>query len=180
HFLPEYNEWFDGVYAREWGRQHDTRVEVDQIPVDKINACAAAEVAAGKGHDLFMFPWPPAEYCQHVIDHTEIYQAVGSRHGNVNRIGHRSTFDPKTKSYFAFADSWIPAPLHYFQDYWSEVNVPLGPVHYDGLLSGAKRIRANLDIPCGLSLGPSLEGNITLHTLLYAFHSGVLDGDGDA
>jgi multiple sugar transport system substrate-binding protein len=167
------------VYAIDWGRKHDTRVVVDLIPAAKINARAAAEVAAGKGHDLFMFPWPPAEYQDHVIDHTEIYQTVGSRHGTVNRIGHKSTFDPKTKRYFAFADSWMPSPLHYFEDYWKEVGIPFGPVHYDGLRSGAKRLRAKLGIPCGLALGPSLEGNITLHTLLYAFHSGVLDANGN-
>jgi len=179
HFLSEYDQWFDGVYAREWGRQHDTKVVVNTIPLGKINTRAAAEVAAGKGHDLFMFPWPPAEHQEHVIDHAEIYQAVGSRHGNVNRIGHKSTFDPKAKRYFAFADSWMPAPLHYFEDYWSAINIPLGPVHYDSLRSGGKRLRAELGIPCGLALAPSLEGNITLHTLLYAFNSEVLDADGN-
>ena len=179
HFLPEYDQWFDGVYAKEWGKQHDTRVEVDLIPVDRIHARADADVAAGKGHDLFMFPWPPAEYTRHVIDHTEIYQTVGARHGNVNRIGHKSTYDPKTRRYFAFADSWMPAPLHYFADYWSEVGTPFGPVHYNGLRSGAKRLRAKLGIPCGLALAPSLEGNITLHNLLYGFNGRVLDADGN-
>ncbi len=178
HFVPEYDQWFAGVFAKEWGRQHDTKVIVDHVPVDKIHARAAAEAAAGKGHDLFMFPWPPAEYQQHVIDHTEVYQAVAARHGNVNRLGHRSTFDPKTKKYFAFADSWMPAPLHYFEDYWSEVNMPLGPVHYGSLRSGGKRLRAKLGIPCGLALAPSLESNITLHTLLYGFGSFILDGEG--
>ena len=39
---------------------------------------------------------------------TGIYQEVGNRHGNVNALGHRSTYNPKTKRYFAFADScWI-------------------------------------------------------------------------
>jgi multiple sugar transport system substrate-binding protein len=177
HFLPEYNRWFDTEYAIEWGKQHDTRVQVEAIPVEDVSRRAAAEVAAGKGHDLFMFPWPPAQYHQHVIDHTEIYQAVGARHGNVNRIGHRSTFNLKTKRYFAFADSWMPAPLHYLEDCWSEIGAPFGPVHYGGLRSGAKRVRAERGIPCGLALGPSLEGNITLHTLLHAFGSQVLDAD---
>jgi len=179
HFLPEYDEWFDGVYAKEWGRQHDTRVDVDLVPVDKIHARADNDVAAGKGHDLFMFPWPPAEYLRHVIDHTEIYQTVGARHGNVNRIGHKSTYDPKTRRYFAFADSWMPAPLHYFGDYWGELGTPLGPIHYNGLRVGGKRLRAKLGIPCGLALAPTMEGNITLHTLLYAFGSEVLDADGN-
>src|SRR5216684_7410785 len=178
HFVPQYDEWFDHVYTQDWGKRHDTNVIVDRIPVDKINARAAAEVASGKGHDLFMFPWPPAIYHKHAIDHTEIYQAVGSRHGTVNEVGHKSTYNPKTKKYFAFADSWIPAPLHYFEDYWSEVGMPLGPVHYGSLRSGAQRIRAKLGVPCGLALAPSLESNITLHTLLHAFRSGVLDASG--
>ena len=179
HFLREYDTWFEEVLAKEWGQQHDTRVIVDHIPIEKINGRAATEIANGKGHDLFMFPWPPAQYKRHVIDHTEIYQAVSFQHGNVDRLGHKSTFDLTTRRYFAFADFWMPAPLHYFQDYWSEVNIPLGPLHYDGLRSGGKRLRAKLGIPCGLALAPSLESNITLHTLLYAFNSSVLDAEGN-
>src|SRR5713226_3190199 len=179
HFLPDYDLWFEGALAQEWGRQHDTKVVVDHIPVERIHAVAAAEVKAGKGHDVFMFPWPPAEFQKHVIDHTEIYQTVAFKFGNLDRLAHKSTFDPKTKRYFAFADSWMPAPLHYFEDYWKEADIPLGPVHYGDLRGGGKIIRAKMGVPCGLALGPSLEGNITLHTLLYAFRSGVLDADGN-
>jgi multiple sugar transport system substrate-binding protein len=183
HFLPEFDQWFT-EYARDWARQHDAKVELDLIPAEEIHARADAEVASAKGrdlkrHDLVMFPWPPAEYGQYAIDHTEIYQAVGSRHGNVNRIGHRSTFDPISKRYFAFADSWMPAPLHYSEDYWSQVGAPVGPIHYNDLRTVGKQLRAKLGIPCGLALGPSLEGNITLHTVLYAFGGRVLDADGN-
>jgi hypothetical protein len=38
HFLPEYDLWFEGVLAREWGEQRDTRVIVDLIPVEQISA----------------------------------------------------------------------------------------------------------------------------------------------
>jgi multiple sugar transport system substrate-binding protein len=180
HFLPEYDAWFELGLAREWGQRYDVQVIVDHIPVEEIHARAAAEVAAGKGHDLFMFPWPPAEFQRQVIDHTEIYQAVSFRHGTVDRLGHKSTFDPKTKKYFAFADSWMPAPLHYFEDYWrSAANMPLGPLHYGSLRSGGQRIRAKLGVPCGLALAPSLESNITLHSLLHAFGSGVLGAEGN-
>ncbi len=179
HFLPGYNQWFTEGFAREWGRQHDTNVVVDTIPVDQIRSVAAQEVAAGSGHDVFVFPWPPAELRDHAIDHTEVYQMVAARHGNVNRLGHRSTFDPRAKRYFALADSWMPAPFLYFQDSWGEIGMPLGPVHYDGLRSGARKLRARPGVPCGLALAPTLEGNVTLHTLLNAFRAQVFDEEGN-
>src|SRR6266571_2634744 len=178
HFMPEFDRWFEDEIAGEWGKRHDTQVVVDHVPAEKIGALAAAEVAAREGHDLFMFPWPPAEYQRHAIDHAEIYQAVASKHGQVARLGHRSTFNPASKKYFAFCDSWMPAPLHFFQDYWAEVGMPLGPVHYGGLRIGAQTLRAKLGVPCGLALALTLEGNVTLHTLLHGFNSMVRDASG--
>ena len=180
HFLPEFDRWFDSELVTEWGKQHDTEVVVDHVPVEKINALAAAEVAARKGRDLIMFPWPPAVYQQHAIDHAEVYQTVAFKYGNIDRFAHRSTFDPNRKKYFAFCDSWISAPFQFFRDYWTEAaNMPLGPVHYYSLHSGGQRIRAKLGIPCGLALAPSLESNITLYSLLYGFRGRVLDEEGN-
>lgn len=179
HFMPEYDAWFADELAEQWGRQHDTRVIVDHIPRDRVHAVASSEIAAGTGHDVFMFPWPPAEFQKHVIDHDEIYKTVAESFGNIDKFSHRSSFDPKEKRYFAFVDSWIPAAFHYFQDYWSDAGLALGPVHYGSLLGGAKRIRDAVGVPCGLSLAPTLEGNITTHMLLYAFRSHVLDAAGN-
>jgi len=177
HFLPEFDAWFESV-AADWGRQHHTRVSVDRIPVESIAAAAAAEIAAGKGHDVCIFPWPPAQYYQHTIDHAAIYQAVAGKYGAIPQLAHRSTFDPQSGRYFAFADFWMPTPLHFFQDYWAEVGMPLGPVNYTSLRSGGRELRDRFGIPCGLSFGATLEGNITLHTILYAFRAWLLDGTG--
>jgi len=179
HFLPSYDAWFESVLAPAWGKQHDIRVVVDHIPAEQIGGRAMAEVAARKGHDLFMFPWPPAEFQQHAVDHTEIYQSVAANFGSIPLIAYKSTFNLKTKKHFAFADSWVPSPLHYDEDCWSEANMPLGPLHYGSLRSGGQRVRAKLGIPCGLALTSTLEGNITLHTILYAFRGEILDQDGN-
>lgn len=179
HFLPEFDEWFVKVMAPEWGKQNDTRVIVDLVPVEEIRGRALAEVKVGKGHDLVIFPWPPAEFSGDVIDHGEIYRAIAPRYGAIQQLAHRSTFNFKSKTYFAFADFWIPTPLQFFKDYWAQAGLPLGPVHYGGLLGGGKRIKDRLGIPCGLAFSPTLEGNVTLHTILYAFRAWPLDGDGD-
>jgi len=178
HFVPEFNAWFEGM-ARDWGMQYDTKITVDEIPVEKVRAAATAEIRARKGHDVFIFPWPPAEYFQHLIDHSEIYQTVASKYGAIPQLAHRSTFNPKNKRYFAFADSWAPSPLHFFQDDWAKIGMPLGPVHYGSLLGGGKKLRDQFGVPCGLAFSPTLEGNVTMHTILYAFRAWILDGNGN-
>ncbi|HEY7406497.1 MAG TPA: twin-arginine translocation signal domain-containing protein [Candidatus Angelobacter sp.] len=178
HFVPEYDSWFESM-AKEWGKQHDTKIIVDEIPVEGVRAAATAEVKVGKGHDVFIFPWSPAEYYQHVVDHGEIYQNVAGKYGAIPLLAYRSTFNTKTKQYFAFADSWAPSPLHFFQDDWAKIGMPLGPVHYGSLYGGGKKMREQLNIPCGLAFTPTLEGNVTLHTMLYAFRAWILDGRGN-
>lgn len=178
HFLPEFDTWFQGM-AKDWGKQNDTDVSIDLVPIEEIRANAFAEVAAGKGHDIFIFPWPPAEFCQHVMDHAGIYQAVAPKFGAIQQLAHRSTFNFKTKTYFGFADFWMPSPVHFFEDYFAQVGLSLGPGHYGSLMSGCKNIRDKLGIPCGLALSPTLEGNVTLHTILYSHRAGILDGRGN-
>jgi multiple sugar transport system substrate-binding protein len=178
HLLPEFDLWFEEA-AKDWGKQHDTTITVDKIPIEQIGATAGAEVQAGAGHDVFIFPWPPAEYCQHVIDHGNIYGQVATRYGTIPQLAHRSTFNLRTKKYFAFADFWAPSPLHFYQDYWAEVGMPLGPVHYGSLRSGGQKLRDKLGIPCGLAFSNTLEGNVTLHSMLYAFRAWILDGSGN-
>ena len=60
HFLPDFDHWFESA-AREWGLAHDTKVILDKVPVEKIGTAAWAEAKARKGHDICIFPWPPAE-----------------------------------------------------------------------------------------------------------------------
>jgi multiple sugar transport system substrate-binding protein len=178
HFLPEFDVWFESV-ARQWGERHATTVTVDRIAVERLGAVATEEIKAGKGHDVFMFPWPPAQYARHAIDHAGVYQEVATRYGSIPQLAYRSTFDPRGKQYFAFSDFWMPTPLHFFQDYWAEVGMPLGPVNYTSLRSGGRKLRERFGIASGLAFTPTLEGNITLHSILYAFRAWILGADGE-
>src|SRR5437763_1558686 len=178
HFLPEFDQWFVNVLAREWGQQNNSKVTVDVIPVEEVRERAFAEVKAGKGHDISIFPWSPAEFYPHVIEHDEIYDMAASRYGAIQQLAFRSTYNARTKKHFAFADFFMPSPLHFFQDYWAEVGMPLGPVHYFSLRGGGRELRKKLGVPSGLAFSPTLEGNVTLHTILYAFRAWLLDGRG--
>ena len=179
HFVPGYDKWFDGVFTKEWGAKHNTNVIVDHIAIGEINARAAAEVAAKKGHDLFMFLSPPAAYEKQVIDHREIYEEVQKKHGKSIELGYRSTYNPKTKKFFALSDSYVPDPGNYRVDLWSQVGFPHGPDSYEELLTGAKRIKEKFGNPCGLGLSQELDTNMAMRAILWSFGGSEQDTHGN-
>jgi len=179
HFVPGYDKWFDGVFTREWGQKHDTEVIVDHIAIGEINARAAAEVAARKGHDLFMFLAPPAAYEKQTIDHKDIYDAVEKKHGKKIDLALKSTFNPKTKRYFAFSDSYVPDPGNYRKDLWEKVGFPNGPVTWEDLRAGGKKIKDQFGNPVGIGLSQELDTNMAMRALLWSFGGSVQDADGN-
>jgi multiple sugar transport system substrate-binding protein len=180
HFVPSYDKWFDDVFAKEWGRKYDTEVVVDHVPFWEIQTPAAAEIKTRKGHDLVMFPSPPARHEKYVIDHREIYKQVARTQGQMVRLAHMSTFNPKTKKYFAFSDSFMPPTLNYVQDYWEHIGYgAFGPTTYDTLRDGARLIRKSLGVPVGLGLAPEPDSNIALQSLLWSFGASVQDEGGN-
>ncbi len=178
HFVPAYDKWFDNTFTKEWGAKHNTNVVVDHIAIGEINARAAAEVAAKKGHDLFMFLSPPAAYEKQVIDHKEIYQEVERKHGKKIALAEKSTLNPKTKKYFSFSDSYVPDPGNYRVDLWSQVGFPHGPDTYHDLLVGAKRIKDKFGNPCGLGLSQELDTNMAMHAILWSYGGAEQDEAG--
>lgn len=179
HFVPAYDKWFDGVFCKQWGEKHNTNVIVDHISIGEINARAAAEVSAKKGHDLSMFLSPPAAYEKQTIDHSEIYQEVEKKHGKVIPLGHKSTYNPKTKRYFAFSDSYVPDPGNWHKDLWTGVGYPHGPDTYDELRDGAKKIREKYGNPCGIGLSQELDTNMAMRAILWSFGGSVQDEHGN-
>jgi multiple sugar transport system substrate-binding protein len=178
HFVPGYDKWFDNIFTKEWGAKNNTNVIVDHIAINVINARAAAEVAAKSGHDLFMFLAPPAAYEKQAIDHREIYEEVQRKHGKMVPLATKSTFNPKTRKFFAFSDSYVPDPGNYRKDLWSQVGYPNGPDTYNDLLVGAKRIKQKFGNPCGLGLSQELDTNMAMRAILWSFGGAEQNEDG--
>ena len=178
HFVPAYDKWFDNVFAKQWGEKNNTNVTVDHITLTEIEARAAAEVSAKQGHDLIMFLEPPSAYEQQVIDHSEIYQEVQRKWGKPVELAVRSTYDPGTKKYFAFSDSYVPDPGNYRKDLWSDVGYPNGPATWEQLLDGARKIRKKAGNPCGMGLSQELDTSMATRALLWSYGASVQDANG--
>lgn len=179
HFVPAWDEWFNKTYTVEWGQKNNAKVIVDNINVVDLPARGAAEASAKKGHDLFMFLSPPASYESQVIDMSHVYQEVERKHGKKIDLAHKSTFNPKTKKYFAFSDAYTPDPGNWHKDWWTEAGYPNGPDTYDDLLAGAIKIREKTGHPCGLGLAQELDTSMAMRAILWSFGGAEQDEAGN-
>lgn len=177
HFVPGYDKWFDNTYIKEWGQKNDTEVIVDHVGIPALNSRAAAEVSAQKGHDLFMFLWPAPAYEEQVIDHREIYEEVERKHGKPVDLAIKSTYNPKTKKYFGFSDSYVPDPINYRKDLWDEIG--MRPSSWDDILVGGRKIKQKRNIPVGIGLSAELDTAMAMRAVLYAFGGSEQDAKGN-
>ena len=179
HFVPDYDKWFDNTFTKEWGQKHDTNVTVDHINLTELPARAAAEVSAKKGHDLFMLLSPPAAFEPQVLDMSDVYRECEKRHGKKIELAHKSTYNPKTKKYFAFSDSYVPDPGNWYKEWWAEAGYPNGPDTWEDLRIGAKKIRDKGEHPCGVGLSQELDSSMAMRALLWSFGGAEQDEQGN-
>jgi multiple sugar transport system substrate-binding protein len=177
HFVPGYDKWFNETYVKEWGRRNDTQVIVDNIGLAGLNSRAAAEVSAQKGHDLFMFLWPKPDMEEQVIDHREIYEECTGNVGKPIDLAIRSTYNPKTKKYYGFSDSFVPDPVNYRKDLWDGVGMT--PNTWDDVRVGGAKIKKKFGNPVGIGLASEIDTNMAMRAIMYSFGSSVQDEEGN-
>jgi len=178
HFVPAWDTWFNNTYTKQWGAKNNTNVIVDNINLVDLKTRAASEISARKGHDLFMLLSPPAAYEKQVIDMSHVYAEVEKKHGKKIDLAHKSTYNPKTKKYFAFSDAYTPDPGNWHKDWWAEAGYPNGPDTYDDLRAGAKKIRDKTGHPCGLGLSQELDTSMAMRAILWSFGGAEQDIEG--
>ena len=176
HFVPGYDKWFIEKYTKEWGAKYDTEVIVDTIGLAQLNARAAAEVSAQKGHDLFMFLWPKPDMEEQVINHKEIYDELAKKLGKPIDLAIKSTYNPKTKKYYGFSDSFVPDPVNYRKDLWDDVG--MFPDTWDDVRIGGAKIKKKHNIPVGIGLASEIDTNMAMRAIMYSFGSSEQDKDG--
>ncbi|MBX6329914.1 MAG: extracellular solute-binding protein [Pseudolabrys sp.] len=177
HFVPAYDKWFVNEYTKEWGKKNDTEVIVDNINLGLIPSRAAAEVSAQKGHDLVMFLSPPPVYEDQVVDMKDVYDECIKRHGKPVDLAIKSTYNPKTKKYFAFSDSYVPDPINYRSDLWGDIGMK--PDSWDDILTGGKKIKDKTGIPVGIGFSAELDTAMAMRALMYSFGAHEQDAEGN-
>ncbi len=176
HFVPAYDKWFNGTYIKQWGEKNNTEITVDNVGIPALNPTAASEVSAKKGHDLYMFLSPRPVYENDVIDHREIYEECEKKYGKPIDLAIKSTYNPKTKKYHGFSDSYVPDPVNYRTDLWGEIGMK--PDSWDDIRVGGAKIKQKTGIPVGIGLSAELDTAMAMRACLYAFGGSVQDAGG--
>lgn len=177
HFVPGYDKWFNNEYTKEWGKKNDTEVIVDNINLALLESRAAAEVSAQKGHDLFFFLMPPSVFEDQVVPMNDVYAECERKHGKAIDLAVKSTYNPKTKKYFAFSDSFVPDPINYRTDLWADIGMK--PDSWDEIRAGGKKIKDKHKIPVGVGLSAEIDTGVAMRAIMYSFGAHEQDLEGN-
>jgi multiple sugar transport system substrate-binding protein len=172
HFVPAYDDWFDKTWCTQWGQQNDVQVNVEHINNTLLDTRAAAEVAAGSGHDLFMNLHPMAVYEDQVINHAPIINEIQRKVGKYGALGKASTYNPKTKKYFAVSDNYVPDPVVWRHDLWNDVGE--SPASWEHVAKAAPKLKKN-GHPIGIGQSQELDSNMALIAFLMCFGGFIQD-----
>lgn len=176
HFVPSHDEWFD-TFARDWGRKVGVDVTVDHINTADVPGQITSQIAAGSGHDLIQHIAAIPQYEPSVLDLGDLVSEAESRYGEMLDLCRRSSFNPNTGKYFAYAPGWVPDPGNYRRSLWEAVGLPEGPTTWDELLEGGSEIRRSQGVQLGIGMSQEIDSNMAGLALLWSFGGSVQDED---
>ena len=166
HFVPAYDTWLDRTYAKQWGEANDVEVKIDHINNALLFSSGSAEVAAQSGHDLFWFISPPSSFQKQVVPVTDLVQEVTKKLGPMSKVAKKSTYNPRTKQFFGFPETYAPDPVQYRKSYLQEAGVSLNT--WEDVRKGAAKLKA-IGHPVGLGMSNEIDSNMLLTSLLYCY-----------
>ena len=139
HFVPGYDTWCNDRYVKEWGEKNNTTVMVENVGVGDILHRAAEESKAQHGHDLFAHVNPMPAYENEVIDHRDIYEESERQYGKAHDLASKTTYNPKTKQFWGFADYYVVMLTNYRKDLWDAVGIV--PDTWEHVRQGGRKIK---------------------------------------
>jgi multiple sugar transport system substrate-binding protein len=166
HFVPDYEKWLDDTYAKRWGEANDVEVSIEHINNALLFARGSSEVAAQSGHDLFWFISPPASFQKQTVPVNDLVQEVTKKVGPMSRVARKSTYNPRTKTFYGFPETYAPDPVQYRRSYLQEAGVSLNT--WDDLRRGAAKLK-EAGHPVGLGMSGEIDSNMLLTSLLYCY-----------
>lgn len=174
HFVPAHDEWFD-PFAKEWGERVGVNVTVDHINVADIPARISSEISAGEGHDLIQYIATLSQFEPSVHSMNDLNDEASSRFGDLLPLCRRSSFNPTTENFYAYAPAWVPDPGDYRKSLWEQAGFAEGPSTWDDLLEGGSSIFQDQNTQLGLGMSQEIDSNMAARALMWSYGSFIQD-----
>ncbi len=174
HFVPSHDQWFD-AFARDWGTAVGVDVTIDHVNTAEVPGQITSQIAAGSGHDLIQHIAAIPQFEPSVLDLTDVVTEAEGRYGEMLDICRRSSLNPNTNKYFAYAPGWVPDPGNFRRSLWEAAGMPDGPSTWDDLLTGGSAIRADQGVQLGIGMSQEIDSNMAGLALIWSFGGSVQD-----
>jgi hypothetical protein len=174
HFVPAHDTWFD-PWVKDWGSRVGVNVTVDHINYAELPARTQAEIQARRGHDLILHIAPVPQYEPSVLDLTDVVTEASNRHGEQLDLCRRSSYNPTTRTFFAYSPAWVPDPGDYRRSLWAPVGLADGPGTWDDLLRGGAEIKRAQGVQLGVGMSQEIDSNMAGRALLWSFGASIQD-----
>ncbi len=175
HFVPSHDEWFD-AFAQQWGDQVGINVTVDHIGVGDVPAAIAGELASGNPeHDLLQYIAVQSQHEPSVVDMRDVVEEAEGRYGDMVELTRKSSFNPNTDKFYAYAPAWVPDPGDYRKSLWTTAGFPNGPSTWAELLEGGSSIFANQGVQMGIGMSQEIDSNMAGRALLWSYGAAIQD-----
>lgn len=174
HFVPAADKWFD-PFAKQWGEKAGVNVTVDHINNTEIPSRLAAEIQANQGHDLIQYIATLSQFEPSVIPLNDLTEEATRRWGDQLDLCRKSSFNPTTNNFYAFAPGWVPDPGDYRRSLWQSAGMPDGPKSWDDLLAGGAEIKKSKGVQMGIGMSQEIDSNMAASALTWSFGASVQD-----
>jgi maltose-binding protein MalE len=174
HFVPSHDAWFD-PFAKDWGSKVGVNVSVDHINNAEIPGRIAAEIQANQGHDLIQYIAPLSQFEPSVEDLKDVTEEANRRWGEQIALCRKSSFNPATGKFYAFAPGWVPDPGNFRKSLWEGAGMGDGPTTWDDLLKAGAEIKKSKGIQLGLGMSQEIDSNMVLRALMWSYGASIQD-----
>jgi multiple sugar transport system substrate-binding protein len=106
----------------------------------------------------------------------DVYTECEKKYGKPIDLAVKSTYNPKTKKYFAFSDSFVPDPINYRTDLWGDIGMK--PNTWDDIRAGGKKIKDKHRIPVGIGLSAEIDTAVAMRAIMYSHGAHEQDAEG--
>jgi multiple sugar transport system substrate-binding protein len=174
HFVPRYDEWFDG-FVSEWGAANGVNASVDHLDIASVDPTLVAALDAGQGPHLVELSLAASSYVEGVHDLRELVARAEEMYGPMNDTCRANSYLPTNDMWYGFCHGWVPDPGDYDISMWTEAGFPNGPSTWAELLEGGAWIKENLGVPMGIGLSPEIDSNMAMRGIIWSFGGSVQD-----